>query len=80
VRVENSLEGTIAYAVEHDGVPLGLLVSYLYELPSVWWTYARPTRDARLTALKGSPFARPQEAVDAVDRALMLQAVKAVAA
>ena len=80
MRVEGCLEGTVAYAVELAGVPLGLLVNYVYELPTVWWTYARPTREVRLSALRGSPFARPQDAVDAVDRAIMLQAVKSVAA
>jgi hypothetical protein len=80
VRVADSIEGTIAFAVELAGVPLGLLVSYTYELPTRWWAYARPTREMRLAAVVGSPFRLPQEAMDAVDQALMMRASGRVAA
>jgi hypothetical protein len=78
--VANPIEGTIAYAVELAGVPLGLLVRYTYELPTRWWAYARPTREGRLAAVAGSPFRVPQDAMDAIDGALMMRAAAVVAA
>lgn len=80
VRVQDSIEGTVAYAVERAGVPLGLLVNYAAESATVWWAYARYTRTARLIAVAGSPFDRAQAAVDAVERAVTQHPGKAVAA
>jgi hypothetical protein len=80
VRVADPIEGTIAYAIELAGVPLGLLVRYTYELPTRWWAYARPTREARLAAVAGSPFRLSQDAMDAVDGALMMRSATPVAA
>lgn len=79
-RVQDSIEGTIAYAVEREGIPLGLLVNYVAESPTVWWAYARYTRTARLIAVAGSPFGRAQDAMDAVDRAVSQHPGKSVAA
>lgn len=79
-RVQNSIEGTVAYAVERDGVPLGLLVNYVAESPTVWWAYARYTRTARLIAVAGSPFGRAQDAMDAVERAVSQHPGKVIAA
>ncbi len=79
-RVQDSIEGTVAYAVERDGVPLGLLVNYVAESSTVWWAYARYTRTARLIAVAGSPFDGAQDALDAVDRAVCQHPGKSVAA
>ncbi len=78
--VQDPIDGTIAYAVERDGVPLGLLVNYVEESATVWWAYARYTQAARLIAVAGSPFERAQEAVDAVDRAVSQHPGKSIAA
>jgi hypothetical protein len=80
VRVADSIEGTIAYAVELAGEPLGLLVQYTYELPKRWWAFARLARDARLSSVAGSPFRIPQDAMDAIDAALMMRAAARVPA
>lgn len=67
VAVKDTLEGTVAYAVERDGSPLGLMVKYLDESPAAWWAYARYTRTAKLSAVAPSPFADMQAALDAID-------------
>lgn len=79
-RVKDSLEGTIAYAVERDGVPLGLLVTYVEEVPTVWWAFARYTQEATLAEVADAPFVRPQDALDAVERAITQHPGKTIAA